>query len=67
MSEKIYVKFLAPCKGFAYQVGAEDFVDKDKISESIAMGKAVVVAAPEPRYVFPIDPQPMKYNTRKQK
>jgi hypothetical protein len=67
MSEKIYVKFLAPCKGFAYQVGAEDYVDKDRIAESIAMGKAIVVAAPEPRYVRPEKPQPMTYNTRKQK
>lgn len=63
MSEtKIYVRFIAPCKGFAYQVGAEAWVDKERIAPSIAMGKAVVIEEPVQKQIFP--GKQAKYQTR---
>lgn len=44
--EKIYVRFLKPCKGFAYEPTAEVWVNAERIAPFIRIGYAVEIEPP---------------------
>ena len=51
MENKTYVRFIKPCKGFAYVPGDEAWVRSEKIAPFLANGYALQIEAPIPRTV----------------
>jgi hypothetical protein len=51
MDNRTYVRFVKPCKGFAYVPGQEDWVRSEKIAPFLANGFALAVEPPLPRSI----------------